>query len=109
MEAIEEKMGAPDFWDDKEAAQKTMSEVSRLKGAINPVKEISSRIEDLEALVELAAEENCKGSAAEAITEAESITTELDRLELQTLLSGKFDRENAFLTIHAGAGGTEAL
>lgn len=101
-------MASPVFWDDKDAAQEIMSEVSRIKGIITPVNELNSRIEDLEVLVEIAEESGDSGSVDEVVAEVDSITRDLDKLELQTLLSGKYDRENAYLTIHAGAGGTEA-
>ncbi len=101
-------MAAPGFWDDKEAAQKTMGEVSRIKALITPVKELTTRIEDVEVLVEMAEEEGDAGSAQEVVDEVTSINAELDKLEMQTLLSGAFDHENAFLNINAGAGGTEA-
>ena len=101
-------MAAPDFWDDKEKAQKMMSEVSRNKATITPVRELADRIEDLEALLELAREEGDSDSANEAVAEAARITETLDKLEMQTLLSGTFDKEGAYLMIHAGAGGTEA-
>lgn len=101
-------MTAPGFWDDKEAAQKTMSEVSRIKGIVSPVKELAARIEDIEVLAELAREEGDDGLIEEVVSENNSIVSDLDKLEMRTLLSGTYDSENAFLTIHAGAGGTEA-
>lgn len=101
-------MSAPGFWDNKEAAQNKMGEVARLKGKITPINELTSRIEDLEVLVEMAREEADEQSIEEVLTEVESINRDLDKLELQTLLSGEFDSGNAFLTVHAGAGGTEA-
>ena len=85
-----------------------MSEVSRLKGIISPVNDLSSRLEDLEVLVELAREENDQAASGEITTELEKFSVDLDRLEIQSLLSGTYDRENAFVTIHSGAGGTEA-
>lgn len=101
-------MAAPGFWDNKEEAQETMAEVSRLKGTINPVQDLTTRIEDLEVLIELAKEEGDANSQNEVITEIEGINTELDRLELKTLLNATYDKESAFLNINAGAGGTEA-
>ena len=101
-------MSQPGFWDHKEAAQGKMGEVARLKNKINPVKDLTGRIDDFEVLIEMAREEGDEQSIAEVQDEVEQITTELDRLELQTLLSGDYDSGNAFVTIHAGAGGTEA-
>ncbi len=101
-------MSAPGFWDNKEAAQNKMGEVARLKGKITPINGLTSRIDDLEVLVEMAREEEDEQAIGEVLEEVESINRDLDRLELQTLLSGEFDSGNAFLTVHAGAGGTEA-
>lgn len=101
-------MSSPGFWDNKEAAQNKMGEVARLKGKITPINELTSRIDDLEVLVEMAKEEADEQSIEEVLTEVESIIRDLDKLELQTLLSGEFDGGNAFLTVHSGAGGTEA-
>lgn len=101
-------MSAPGFWDNKEKAQETMAEVSRLKSIIIPVKKLESQIQDIEVLAELAKEEGDENSSDEVVKEYQSIISDLDKLELRTLLNGTYDAENAFLTIHAGAGGTEA-
>ncbi len=101
-------MSQPGFWDHKEKAQQTVAESTGLKNKINPVKELETRIEDLSVLVEMALEEDDDSSAAEVLEEVESIEKSLDAVELQTLLNGDHDHENAYLTIHAGAGGTEA-
>ena len=101
-------MSATDFWDRKDEAQKTVTEVSRLKGQLTPVKELDRRMEDLEILVEMAIEERDAGSAAETIAEYKAVETALEGLELKVLMSGPHDQGNAFLTIHSGAGGTEA-
>ncbi|MCB1090869.1 MAG: PCRF domain-containing protein, partial [Verrucomicrobiae bacterium] len=105
---LEEEMSQPGFWDRKEAAQQKMGEVARLKNKIVPVRELTTRIDDLEVLAEMAREAGDSQSIEEVVSEATAITTDLDKLELQTLLNGEHDGGNAFLTIHAGAGGTEA-
>lgn len=106
LSALEEKMTAQDFWDDKDAAQKTVTEVSRIKAKLTPIRALSSHMEDLSILLEMAADD--EDSATEAESEYESLLKELDIVELQTLLGGRHDSENAFVTIHSGAGGTEA-
>lgn len=103
---FEEKMSAPDFWDDKESAQKTVGEVSRIKGKLTPLLDLDRRLEDLGVLLEMAADD--QESASEAETEYAILEKNLDDVELQTLLGGRHDGENAFVTIHSGAGGTEA-
>ena len=85
-----------------------MGEVAALKNKVIPVREIQARIGDLPVLIEMAVEENDESAAVEVLKEVEAIQTVLDKIELQTLLSGIHDREGAYLTVHAGAGGTEA-
>ena len=99
-------MSAADFWDNKEVAQKTVSEASRIKGKLTPLRALDSRLEDFEVLLEMAADD--ADSAAEAESEYDGLEKEMEACELQTLLSGRHDSENAFVTIHSGAGGTEA-
>ena len=101
-------MNLPEFWEDKARAQSKMAEVASLKGKVLPLRDLSSRIGDLSVLVEMALEEDDETAAAEVLQEVDSIGAALDQVELQTLLSGPHDREGAFLTVHAGAGGTEA-
>ena len=104
-------MNAPGFWDDPEAAKGTVGEFKRLKAGVEPVAAVLRDVEDLRALYELANEES--GEARdELLAEADQTLTRLesrgDQVELQALLSEPNDARNAFLTITAGAGGTEA-
>jgi len=108
LEAIEAEMNLQEFWEDKERAQGKVAQVAVLKGKILPIRELQTRIADLSVLVEMAMEEDDESSLGEVRSEVASIEALLDKVELQTLLSGPHDSENAFLTIHAGAGGTEA-
>ncbi|MCB1203103.1 MAG: peptide chain release factor 2 [Verrucomicrobiae bacterium] len=108
LEAVEAEMNLPEFWEDKARAQAKMGEVAALKNKVLPVRELTSRIADIGVLVEMAVEEGDDNAATEVLGEVESIGVALDKVELQTLLSGPHDREGAFLTVHAGAGGTEA-
>ena len=101
-------MNLPEFWEDKTRAQSKMGEVAALKNKVIPVREIQARISDLPVLIEMALEENDENAALEVLKEVEAIQVVLDKIELQTLLSGIHDREGAYLTVHAGAGGTEA-
>ncbi len=101
-------MTAPDFWDDKDRAQGKMEEVSRIKNKIHPFENLTSRLEDLDVLYEMAQEENDAESFQEVYTEKSAIEKELGAFELKQFLAGSHDHCNAFITIHAGAGGTEA-
>jgi peptide chain release factor 2 len=101
-------LASPGFWDQKEQAQSTMNEMARLKGILGPINSLAARIEDLGALVELVKEDHDDTVMAEVVAESDEIKHLLDQLELKTLLSGPHDAEGAYLTVHAGAGGTEA-
>jgi peptide chain release factor 2 len=104
-------MSKPEFWNDKESAQADVEEVSELRGKIQPFLSMESRVADLEVLKELAAQESPATQAAaisEVRSEYDSLLRDLEKFELQQLLSGEFDKNSAFLTIHAGAGGTES-
>jgi peptide chain release factor 2 len=101
-------MSAPGFWNDQAKAQAKMGEVSALKSKIIPISELDSRIEDFSVLLEMAQEEDDASAVDEVISELAEIEALLDKVELQTLLNGVHDSESAFVTIHAGAGGTEA-
>jgi len=102
-------MAGSDFWNNRERAQTEVEEVSRLKSLINPVRELEREIADLDALRQLAEEENNAQARAEAEREVsqehERLAQKLAEFELRQFLSGENDRTNAFLTIHSGAGG----
>lgn len=105
-------MSAPDFWANKERAQKQVEEVSRLRNNINPMLALERQLEDLETLKALVIEEEDADSKAEFYTELQkdyaATVKALEEVELRSLLSGEHDGSNAYLTIHSGAGGTES-
>jgi len=104
-------MAAPDFWNNKETAQRDVEQVSQLRNKIQPFLSLESRAGDLVLLKELANDEpaeNQPKAVAEVKSEYDSILRDLEKFELQQLLSGEFDKTPAFITIHAGAGGTES-
>jgi peptide chain release factor 2 len=102
-------MAEPDFWVNKERAQQRVEEVSSLRGRIVPMLEVERRTDDFEVLRELALEEPDSAQAAtEVVQEHEGILKLLSEIELKNLLSGPNDRSGAFLSVQAGAGGTES-
>ena len=105
-------MAEPGFWDHREAAQKDMERVSSIKSRLSPLSQLELRVGDLGILKEMAQEESdpsAKAQAAEEVVkEFAALTKELATFELQQLLSGEFDKANAYLTINSGAGGTES-
>ncbi len=102
-------MSAPDFWDDKETAQKIVGEVGAHRRVLEPFKALESKIDDFEVMLELSeSEDDGEGLLEEAEAQHATISKEIDRLELVSFLSGKTDRNGAILSVHAGAGGTES-
>jgi peptide chain release factor 2 len=99
-------MSKPDFWNDQDSAQKTIREVQSLKQVVEPLEELVQKLEDLEVLAELAEEDEAAG--AEFQSESQSVEQKLDAFEFMLTLNGPTDRNNAYLTIHSGAGGTES-
>jgi peptide chain release factor 2 len=112
LSEVEELMATPDFWNNKDRAQATIDEATQLRGKVVPLAALIQRTDELDVLRSLAEEENEPASQLIAFNEVEaeykSILKELEAVELQMLLSGEFDKNNAYLTIHAGAGGTES-
>lgn len=96
------------FWDNPSEAEKVMAEIKKLKGKIEPWKELVSLANDLEALFELAEESQDESLELEVTDEFEKLKTKYEKQSILDLMNGEVDRNNAFLTIHAGAGGTEA-
>ena len=105
---LSEKAGAPDLWDDTNAAQKVTSALSHRQSELARIDSIQSRLDDLEVLVGLARDEDDAESGAEAEAELASLQKVLGELEVQTLLDGEYDDRPAVITIRAGAGGVDA-
>ena len=105
---LEYKMGEPSFWDDAAAAQKLNQELADLKGGVDTYKGLMAKYEDAETLYEMGIEEGDASMEDDIRAELDLITEGLETLQLEVLLSGDYDANNAILTLHAGAGGTEA-
>ena len=102
-------MASEGFWDDQASAQKTVSELSSLRALVAPLLKLKASLGDLDALFELAEESDEDSAlAADLSREAADLSAILDRVEIESFLSGPHDKCNAILTIHAGAGGTES-
>ena len=111
IEELSEQAAAPDLWDDVEHAQKVTSALSYKQSELNRLRSLSSRIDDVEVMVELAEAEDAE-TAAELLADAErecgEIRAKLEELEVLVLLSGEYDQREAVVTIRAGAGGVDA-
>ncbi len=101
-------MEAPGFWDEVEISQKKMKELKSLKDDVETFAKLQSQFEDIETLIELANEEADASLVEEAEAELLEFETVLEGIRMKTLLSGAYDKNNAILSLHAGAGGTES-
>ncbi len=103
---------APDLWDDPERAQAVTSKLSHLQTEVDRLTRMSSRVDDLEVLVELAQASDNPAEAGETLAEAETelaeVAAALGELEVRTLLSGDYDDREALITIRSEAGGVDA-
>jgi len=108
IEELENKAAEPGFWDDLENSQKVLQKTKTLKAKVERYEKLASDLEDLKVLNELGMEENDPDVVPEVGNELQKLRQIYERLRLETLLTGPYDKNNAILTLHAGAGGTEA-
>lgn len=111
IEKLEHDASDPKLWDDQANAQRVTSELSHAQSELRRVEGLRSRLADLPVLYEMAAEEQGAGAEdalAEADAELKSLQTEIEALEVRTLLSGEYDEREALVTIRSGAGGVDA-
>lgn len=108
VEEIEGIMEEEGFWNDATKAQNYMKEFKNLKDTIQEYKDLEAQYNDLYDLIEMVNEENDESMVEEVQAEFESFTNNFEEVRLATLLDGEFDKNNAIVTLHAGAGGTEA-
>ena len=101
-------MGEPTFWDNPDAAQKITQELNDVKSGIETYKNLVAKFDDAQILLELALEEEDLSQEADIAAEISAIEKGLENLRLEIMLSEPYDANNAILTLHAGAGGTEA-
>lgn len=101
-------MEVPGFWDDVENSQNVMKELKGLKDSIEEYDRIYSLYEDIDVLIQMADEEQDESLLEDISVNAEEFKESFETFRIKTLLSGEFDTNNAVITIHAGAGGTES-
>lgn len=99
---------SPNFWDNHEEAEKVMSQIRKLKSRVEPWKKLIADVNDLEAMYELAEESKNPSDEQEVSSMFEELKSSFEKLNILNLLSGEVDQNDAYLTVHAGAGGTEA-
>ncbi len=115
IDELREKLAAldattqdPEFWNDQANSGKILKEVKRLKDKIAEFDDLAAKLEDTVTLAELAIEENDESMVEEVETAEKEILEEEEKIRIEILLSGEYDQNNAIISLHPGAGGTEA-
>ena len=101
-------MEAPDFWNDPEISQNKMKEVKSLKDDVATYAALSAQYDDIETMIEMGYEENDPELLPEIDQMMKEFVQTYEDIRMKTLLSGEYDRNNAIVSLHAGAGGTES-
>ncbi|HEY0944597.1 MAG TPA: peptide chain release factor 2 [Opitutaceae bacterium] len=111
IEAMEAQMGEPAFWDNNERAQKHIAKLNALKRAVLPVVDFQKKLGDVDVMLELieaGSDAEKEEYSRELDAQVAGMLPELDKIEIGAFLTGQFDKNNAILSIQAGAGGTES-
>ncbi len=108
LRELEQDMAEPDFWNDLEKSTKVNQRAKNLTDKIAHFNALLARADDIEAMIELVEEEGDPAMVPEVVSDIAALAKDVEALRLETLLRGEYDRNNAILSLHAGAGGTEA-
>ena len=101
-------MEAPDFWDDPERSQELMKTLKSLKDDLETFQSLKTQYEDIETMIEMGYEEEDASLIPEISQMLDEFIETFEHIRMKTLLSGEYDKDNAIVTLHAGAGGTES-
>ncbi len=105
---LERETMVQDFWNDAEKSSKKLQEIKQLQTKVESYEQLVAKLEDTYTLCEMAIDENDEDSVEEVVSETEFIENEAEKKRIEVLLSGPYDKNNAILSFHPGAGGTEA-
>ena len=105
---LEKQTLEADFWSNQENSSKVLQTIKQTKDTIGGYDDLASRLEDAIVLAEMAIEENDESSLSEVQFEQKDIAASIERKSMEVLLSGEYDKNNAIVSFHPGAGGTEA-
>src|ERR1700744_2690783 len=108
IEKLEHEASDPNLWDDQARAQKVTSELSHTQNELRRVEELRQRLDDLPVLYELADEDGAAGAETGAEADVKALHTDIEAMEVRTLLSGEYDEREALVNIRSGAGGVDA-
>ncbi len=101
-------MAGDGFWDDQESAQQVVGELKRVKASLGPILDLDAALDDLDVMIELAGESDGDEGADEVAEMDGKVVAAMDALEFRVMLGGEYDVRDAYLTVQAGAGGTES-
>ena len=101
-------MEEPGFWDDADRATKLVQEAKNLKDTVELYRGLEQQYEDIQVMIEMGYEENDPEVIPEIQELLDEFETSFENIRMKTLLSGEYDRDDAIVTLHAGAGGTES-
>ena len=108
LKELENQTNDANFWNDTENSSKVLQEIKFLKDKVTNYNSLEVQAQDLKDMIEISIEENFDGSMQDIFSEFKQLSKGVDKLETENLLSGPHDKNNAILTIHPGAGGTES-
>nr|WP_303648400.1 peptide chain release factor 2 [Clostridium pasteurianum] len=108
IEEFENIMQEPEFWDNMKKAQEITQKSKMLKDRVELVNSLDERLEDTRSLIEMSKEEEDEDILNEIVSEINELTVRIENFRIELLLSGEYDRNNAILDLHTGAGGTDA-
>ena len=108
IKKIEKRVSDPDFWDDPDSAQQTLKKLSSLKASLQEVQELDNRHKELAELIDLTEAEGDLSLESEIRAHLDELESEVDEWVRRSMLSGETDQNDAIVTVHSGAGGTES-
>lgn len=109
LEELEQKSAEPEFWNDAENSQRVLQRTKHLRSGIETYNKLVGACEDAVTLAELGLEEKDETVLDEVKQNFENVRSQYEKMRLETLMRGEYDSNNAIITLHAGAGGTEAM
>ncbi len=108
IQELEKEMEHPEFWNDSDVSQEKMKQLKSIKDDVATYEQLETMYEDIETLIQMGYEENDESLVSEIAELLEIFQNTYDAIRMKTLLSGEYDNENAIVSLHAGAGGTES-
>ena len=105
---LQKEIESPEFWNDIEKANKTMSNLKQIQNKIDKFNNLKNNLEASLELNDLLSIDNDETLSKELLNSTEQLLKKIEELEIETLLSGRYDKNNAIITLHPGAGGTES-